>query len=68
APSVLLAATLEDAVAEEQRPNLPGVVERPNWRLALPVTVEELPAHPTAAAVAETLDAAVRSPQPGAKN
>lgn len=63
APSVLLAATLEDAVAEEQRPNLPGVVERPNWRLALAVTVEELPAHPTAAAVARTLDAAVRSPQ-----
>jgi 4-alpha-glucanotransferase len=63
APSVLLAATLEDAVAEEQRPNLPGVVERPNWCLSLPVTVEDLPAHPTAAAVAQTLDAAVRSPQ-----
>jgi 4-alpha-glucanotransferase len=64
APSVLLAATLDDAVVEERRPNLPGVVERPNWRLALPVTVEDLPAHPTAAAVAETLAAAVRSPQP----
>jgi 4-alpha-glucanotransferase len=68
APSVLLAATLEDAVAEQQRPNLPGVVERPNWRLSLPVTVEELPEHPTAAAVAETLDAAVRSPQPRPKD
>ena len=68
APSVLLAATLEDAVAEQQRPNLPGVVERPNWRLSLPVRVEELPEHPTAVAVAETLDAAVRSPQPRAKN
>ena len=68
AASVLLAATLEDAVAEEQRPNLPGVVERPNWRLALPVTVEELPAHPTAAAVAQTLDSAVRSSQPRSRD
>ena len=42
APSLLLSATLEDAVAEERRPNLPGVVDRPNWQLPLAVRIEEL--------------------------
>jgi 4-alpha-glucanotransferase len=55
APCTLLAATLDDAVAEERRPNIPGVVERDNWSIALPVPVEDLPAHPTAAALAEIL-------------
>jgi 4-alpha-glucanotransferase len=59
APSTLLAATLDDAVAEEQRPNIPGVTDRPNWSLALPVSVEELPGHPLAAAVARILGDAV---------
>jgi 4-alpha-glucanotransferase len=60
APSTLLAATLDDAVAEEQRPNMPGVVDRPNWSLALPVAVEDLPDHPTVSAVAQILGSAVR--------
>jgi 4-alpha-glucanotransferase len=55
APCALLAATLDDAVAEERRPNIPGVVERDNWSLSLPVTVEDLPGHPTAGAVADIL-------------
>ncbi len=59
-PSVLLAATLEDAVAEHRRPNVPGTTERANWRLPLPVAVEDLPAHGGALAVAQVLDAAVR--------
>jgi 4-alpha-glucanotransferase len=43
AGSDLVLATLEDAVGVRERPNLPGTVEeRPNWRLALPVSVEEL--------------------------
>lgn len=61
APSVLLAATLEDAVAERRRPNIPGTTERANWRLSLPVTVEELPSHPGPRGVARVLDDAVRA-------
>lgn len=42
APSTLIVATLEDAVGEHSRPNLPGVAERPNWSLALPVPIDDL--------------------------
>src|SRR3954462_1930876 len=46
APSLLLSATLEDAVADRRRPNMPGTTDRPNWSLPLPVRVEDLAAHP----------------------
>jgi 4-alpha-glucanotransferase len=59
APCTLLAATLDDAVAAPRRPNMPGVVERPNWSLSLPVPVEDLPRHPTATSVAAILHEAV---------
>jgi len=59
APCTLLAATLDDAVAEPRRPNMPGVVERDNWSLSLPVPVEDLPRHPTATSVAAILHEAV---------
>jgi 4-alpha-glucanotransferase len=60
APSVLLAATLDDAVAEPCRPNLPGAdSQRPNWSLALPVPLDDLEGHPLAAQVAATLAGAV---------
>lgn len=42
APSLLLSAALEDAVAEERRPNVPGTVERENWRIPLRLPLEEL--------------------------
>jgi len=42
---VLLSATLDDALAEERRPNMPGADDRPNWRLPLSVPVEELADH-----------------------
>jgi len=44
APSMLLAATLEDALGVVERPNLPGTTpeRHPNWSLALPQTLEEL--------------------------
>nr|MBA2774235.1 4-alpha-glucanotransferase [Nocardioidaceae bacterium] len=58
-PSLLLAATLEDAVAEERRPNIPGAATRGNWCVPLAVRVEDLPSHPTAQAVAGVLRAAV---------
>jgi 4-alpha-glucanotransferase len=55
APSALLSATLDDAVAEERRPNMPGADRRPNWCLPLPVPVEELPRHPLVTDLARTL-------------
>ena len=43
APSRILLATLDDALAVPERPNLPGTVsEWPNWSLALPKTIEEI--------------------------
>ncbi len=43
APSVLIAATLDDAALAERRPNLPGASEaRHNWCIPLPRTVEQL--------------------------
>jgi 4-alpha-glucanotransferase len=58
APSRVLAATLEDALTVEERPNVPGTVdERPNWSLALPVPQEDLEHSETAAAVAAALSA-----------
>lgn len=59
APSTLLAATLDDAVAAERRPNMPGTTDRENWCLPLPVPLDDLPAHPTVRAVADALHAAV---------
>ncbi|MCR6033159.1 4-alpha-glucanotransferase [Nocardioides sp. zg-579] len=46
APSLLLSVALEDAVAEERRPNVPGTTERDNWRLPLGVPLEDLGDHP----------------------
>jgi 4-alpha-glucanotransferase len=43
AGSDLVIATLEDAVGQEARPNLPGTVdEHPNWRIPLPALIEDL--------------------------
>ncbi len=42
-PSRLVAATLEDAMGVEERPNIPGVTAGyPNWSLALPMTLEQI--------------------------
>jgi 4-alpha-glucanotransferase len=43
APSVLVAATMEDALALRRRPNLPGTTdERPNWSITLPLPLAEV--------------------------
>jgi 4-alpha-glucanotransferase len=56
APSWLVTGTLEDALAVEQRTNVPGTTdERPNWRLALPEYVEELVEDPLVLQVADAL-------------
>ncbi len=62
APSVLLAATLDDALAEPERPNMPGTDGlRANWSLALPVPLEDLEDHPLPRQVAGILAEAVGS-------
>ena len=55
APCRLLSATLDDAVGERRRPNMPGTTDRPNWSLPLPVPVEDLPGHPLLQTVARAL-------------
>ncbi len=55
-PSMLVAATLEDAVEAPNRPNVPGTLaERPNWSVPLPVLLDDLPADPRARRLAEVL-------------
>jgi 4-alpha-glucanotransferase len=57
-PSRIVAATLEDALGVDERPNLPGTTsERPNWRLALPFPLEEVESHPGPRALAEIMGA-----------
>jgi 4-alpha-glucanotransferase len=52
----LVAATLEDALCVEERPNMPGTVEQwPNWCLALPSPLEELEISPLAEAISRRL-------------
>jgi len=59
APSVLVSATLEDAVADQRRPNMPGTTNRDNWSFPLLVLVDDLPTHRGATALAGLLRAAV---------
>ena len=43
ASSILMTATLEDAQASQQRPNMPGTIDQwPNWSLALPQSLEAM--------------------------
>jgi 4-alpha-glucanotransferase len=43
APAVFLSATLDDAVADTERPNIPGTDDRRrNWCLALPLRLDEI--------------------------
>ncbi len=55
-PSRIVAATLDDAIYVEERPNLPGTTdERPNWQIALPAPLEVILEHPGAYTVARIL-------------
>jgi 4-alpha-glucanotransferase len=55
--SMVVVATLEDALGVEERPNLPGTgdADRPNWSLPLPLLLEEIERDPRMAAVADAL-------------
>jgi 4-alpha-glucanotransferase len=56
APSLLVAGTLDDAIAVVDRPNMPGTMtEWPNWSLALPMPLEEVESSPLANEVASAL-------------
>lgn len=60
APSTLLCATLDDALVEPRRPNIPGVAGgRPNWSIALPRAIDELFDDQLATSIAHTLNAAI---------
>jgi len=55
-PAVLATAALDDLTGAEHRPNVPGTIdEHPNWRLPLPVLLDDLDGHPLAEAVADTM-------------
>jgi len=56
-PSALVAATLEDALRVEERPNIPGTVApaRQNWSLALPAPIEDLGARRDVRTMVEAL-------------
>jgi 4-alpha-glucanotransferase len=56
APSRILTATLDDAMAVEERPNMPATSEEwPNWRLALPEPIETLRRNRLASRIAKAL-------------
>ena len=56
-PAAVVVAQLEDALAVEERPNVPGTQRdvRANWSLALPVPLDELVSDPRVHAVADAL-------------
>jgi 4-alpha-glucanotransferase len=57
APSMLLTAGLDDALGVEERPNMPGTLDQwPNWRIALPLSLNEIETDPRPRAVAAALD------------
>jgi 4-alpha-glucanotransferase len=54
---MVVTATLDDALAVEERPNMPGTAGDgwPNWSLALPKSLEELERSNLALAIARAL-------------
>jgi 4-alpha-glucanotransferase len=56
APCALRTASLDDALAVEERPNMPGTIDQwPNWCLALPASLEQIEQNPRAAAIARRM-------------
>jgi 4-alpha-glucanotransferase len=57
APSRLVTAQLDDALAVEERPNMPATTgdQWPNWCIALPKTLEDIQADPQVRSVASAL-------------
>jgi 4-alpha-glucanotransferase len=63
-PGLLLSATLDDAVAEPARPNVPGADRPENWCLALPVPLEDIEGGLLARQIATLLADATGRPTP----
>ncbi|HVC41290.1 MAG TPA: 4-alpha-glucanotransferase [Candidatus Saccharimonadales bacterium] len=55
-PSRLVVATLDDASLAVRRPNLPGDLDRPNWSIPLPRTLEQLRRDPLPRRIAAALN------------
>jgi len=63
APSAIVAATLDDAVEVEERPNFPSTTDEwPNWSLALPIGLEDIERAPLAAVIGDALRAGRPAP------
>jgi 4-alpha-glucanotransferase len=57
APSTVITATLEDALAVAERPNMPSTTtEWPNWSMALPLSLEAIERDPLVQAVGLALN------------
>jgi 4-alpha-glucanotransferase len=57
APSRIVTAALDDALAVEERPNLPATVDEwPNWSIALPRSLEEITQEPLVRRIGDALD------------
>ena len=56
ASSRLVVATLDDACLAVRRPNMPGDVNRPNWAIPLPRTLEQLRRDPLPRRIAAVLN------------
>ena len=60
--SCIVLASLEDALSVNERPNVPGTTtEWPNWRLALPLLLEDIEVAPGPRRIAEVMAGAQRS-------
>src|SRR5690606_42038718 len=56
-PCRLLTATVDDALGVEKRPNMPATTTQwPNWRIALPLSLEKIRTAPGVRAVVNALD------------
>lgn len=66
-PSAVVTATLEDALAVEERPNMPATTwQWPNWQIALPEPLETLIESPLANDIADSLNRSRRRGAPPA--
>lgn len=55
-PCRIATATLDDLAGAEHRPNIPGTIdEHPNWRIPLPLALDDLPGSPLAEATVAAL-------------
>jgi 4-alpha-glucanotransferase len=67
APSMVVTASLDDALAVPDRPNMPGTVDEwPNWSIPLPLPIDDLAGHEVAGRVLDAVarHGPVRSPPP----